>query len=72
MSRFVRKIKILQKIYNFTIYVLIMIKISEYSPILAQNRKMYQKILPTKVQSFLMSIFDLNQTWEEKSLTEKF
>ena len=39
---------------------LIMIEISGHSPILFQNRK----ILPTKVESILMSVFNLNRMWE--------
>ena len=39
---------------------LIMIEISGHSPILFQNRK----ILPTKVESILMLVFNLNRTWE--------
>ena len=48
-----------------------MSSVSKDLPILATKRYFYPKKPPTKIESFQMTLFDLNQTWE-RVFTEKY
>ena len=55
------------KIFQLRISFFIMVQIFERCPILVQIGKAYsKKALPTNAESFLMLVFELNQTWQIK------
>ena len=49
-----------------------MIKLSEHRPFCFKTETSVEKMTQTKIESFLISIFDLNKTWQKTILFQTF
>ena len=49
-----------------------MIKLSEHRPFCFKTETSAKRMTQTEIESFLISIFDLNKTWQKTILFQKF